>query len=642
MDKEKIKEIIGSNLPSNIDFNFFDDILQVVLKSESVSGNMQEDSSAFEGWILCIKSVLENNDYSVKKVIIKFQDGFHIGSSPKEKQFCYRLNKCYQNYAWEIPDDAAIEANVSSLEGAVLTCPKNEAVGIEGAQNTEARLERIYIELQKKKGKTINQQLPIGLFKGKVAEVNRLTLTSFLDMWEIENDTMKIYELKAKGNTKVGIISELLYYTNMMSDILNGNFHFESKTKDYRGVRCLKESIGKIHHLQGVFLTDSLHPLISENKEKLAEAMAFVSGTVNVSFTFEKNTDDISDYNDYREKQRKHHEILLNDSHNNVFPDDVTGGGWYKGRSRSFCIAGGKEDYNLYQGIRNEVKEYFKIEHIAFWGDQDGVPNHVLSSQVACLNHLFAIREDKLMTLEIAKSITGRKDIVEMLRLGCDTNPQYISFEVVSSTDHLSEKCSSRGKYCTSIDAAMLALLEDGKKLLIMIEWKYTESYSRDDKSVESDPGRPMQPEARGITRLKRYSNLITTSRFLKSCIDCCKENELGLDDSIIPYRNSIYFQEPYYQLMRQTLWAEQIIDNKSSEKIKADKFVHIHVVPSQNKELLDNGFSGEKDDDMEKSWKGQLLDKTVYRLVNPELIVETIAKDDKYEDLVRYLRERY
>ena len=69
MDKEKIKEIIGNNLPSNIDFNFFDDILQVVLKSESVSGNMQEDSSAFEGWILCIKSVLENNDYSVKKVI---------------------------------------------------------------------------------------------------------------------------------------------------------------------------------------------------------------------------------------------------------------------------------------------------------------------------------------------------------------------------------------------------------------------------------------------------------------------------------------------------------------------------------------------------------------------------------------------
>lgn len=94
---------------------------------------------------------------------------------------------------------------------------------------------------------------------------------------------------------------------------------------------------------------------------------------------------------------------------------------------------------------------------------------------------------------------------------------------------------------------------------------------------------------------------------------------------------------------MRQTLWAEQVIDNKSSEKIKADSFVHIHVVPSQNKELLDNGFSREKEKDgMKKSWENQLLDKGMYGLVDPQLIVETIAKDGKYGDLVGYLRERY
>lgn len=94
---------------------------------------------------------------------------------------------------------------------------------------------------------------------------------------------------------------------------------------------------------------------------------------------------------------------------------------------------------------------------------------------------------------------------------------------------------------------------------------------------------------------------------------------------------------------MRQTLWAEQVINNKSSEKIKADIFVHVHVVPSQNKELLDNGFSREKEKDgMKKSWENQLLDKDMYRLVDPKLIVETIAKDGKYGDLVGYLRERY
>ena len=281
MDKKEIKEIIGSNLPSGLGFSFSDDTLEIVLNSKSVFGNMQDDSSAFEGWILCIKSELENKGYQVKKVNIKFCDSFQMGDSPKEKQFCYRLFKCSRNYGWKIPEDAMIMANV------------------EVAQNAEARLERIYIEAQKKKGTVINQQLPIGLFKDKVADVNRLTLTSFLDMWEIEEGTMRIYELKAKGNNKIGIISELLYYTNMMSDILNGRFSFEPNSKDYRGVETLKKSIGKIKHLEGVFLTDTLHPLIFENKKKLADTMAFISGAVNVSFTFEKNTDDISDYSDY-------------------------------------------------------------------------------------------------------------------------------------------------------------------------------------------------------------------------------------------------------------------------------------------------------------------------------------------------------
>ena len=294
MNNKEISKVIDSNLPSNIDFTFLEEELTIVLGKESVYSNMQEDVSAFEGWILCVKSALENKGYQVKKVNIKFRDSFQMEDSPKEKQFCYRLFKCSRNYGWKIPEDATIMANVSSLDGAVLTCPKNDAASIEVAQNAEARLERIYIEAQKKKGKVINQQLPIGLFKDKVAEVNRLTLTSFLDMWEIEEGTMRIYELKAKGNNKVGIISELLYYTNMVSDILNGRFSFEPNSKDYRGVETLKKSIGEIKHLEGVFLTDTLHPLISENKKKLADAMAFVSGVVNVSFTFEKNTDDIS------------------------------------------------------------------------------------------------------------------------------------------------------------------------------------------------------------------------------------------------------------------------------------------------------------------------------------------------------------
>lgn len=67
MDKKEIKEIIGSNLPSGLGFSLSDDRLEILLNSKSVFGNMQDDSSAFEGWILCIKSELENKGYQVKK-----------------------------------------------------------------------------------------------------------------------------------------------------------------------------------------------------------------------------------------------------------------------------------------------------------------------------------------------------------------------------------------------------------------------------------------------------------------------------------------------------------------------------------------------------------------------------------------------
>ena len=40
---------------------------------------------------------------------------------------------------------------------------------------------------------------------------------------------------------------------------------------------------------------------------------------------------------------------------------------------------------------------------------------------------------------------------------------------------------------------------------------------------------------------------------------------------------------------MRQTLWSEQMIVHKNTETIKVDDYIHIHVIPSENKEYLDD-----------------------------------------------------
>lgn len=647
MNKKEIEKQCGYQLPSNVGFTLENNQLEVVISNKSLDKNMQNDPSAFEGWIICLMAIFKNDAANcIKSVNILFDETPTFDNcSSKDRQFYYRLYKAHKNYGWTIEACNKIEEITSwKNKNIVLTTPSDEAQ--KEAANIEAKLERIFIENHANGKRKIYQQLPLGLFNDNVAEKNRLLPTSYLDMWEIDNNTLKLYELKAKGNTKVGILSELIYYTNIIEDFIYGNYEFAKCKRDYRGIDKLKECQEEkcIKRIQGIFLTDGLHPMIANNKEVILEILNKRKNTttLDIIFSFEENKDYLSVYSDFKEKEREHHEALLC-SDNNVFPAEVRGGGWYKDKKRSFCLQKGQEYFNLYEEIRDDVKHYFETEHIAFWGNEREVPNHTLSSQVACLNHLFAIRNDPETVIGIAKAITGRDDIIGMKKVDCDQEPQYIAFEVVSKDDHLNENTTpNRGAFCTSIDAVMLADLKGGGTLLIMIEWKYTESYSSNDKSKESDPDRPMQPEAKGIERLKRYCQLITNSEDLESISidDTTCENELELNEDILPYRGSIYFQEPYYQLMRQTLWAEQMIKYQSSEKIKATEFMHIHVIPAGNKELLNTGFDGEQSENaMCESWKKQLK-KDIYKWVDPQKIRNVLKEKD--EKLYDYLCKRY
>ncbi|MDR2691843.1 MAG: hypothetical protein LBB73_06035 [Dysgonamonadaceae bacterium] len=225
---------------------------------------------------------------------------------------------------------------------------------------------------------------------------------------------------------------------------------------------------------------------------------------------------------------------------------------------------------NLFPPILNQVIEYFQKNKISFWkGQPKNKPARlVLASQIACLNHLFPVRDDKDAVLKTAQIIC--EDIVDVLAI--EQPNKYIAFEVVSDKDHLNEcregKKPTRGAFRTSIDALIYAKHRNGKNYLLPIEWKYTESYGNADKSLEDRKSEPKGANGAGQERLRRYSGLISGSGQLKSY------------DS---YRSSIYFFEPFYQLMRQTLWAEQMIANKETETIKADDFIHVHIIPQEN-----------------------------------------------------------
>lgn len=313
----------------------------------------------------------------------------------------------------------------------------------------------------------------------------------------------------------------------------------------------------------------------------------------------------------YKEKQCEKQQKLICTT--NLF-DGEEANMEYRGKKREFILKDGK--FNIYKPIRNKVKCYFVNNGISWWGGKEP-SGHVLSSQIACINHLFPIRTNHDLLLSMLNKATN-KNFKELLPIPewldkKEECPHYVAFEAISKSNHLNEVKLSRGSNCTSLDALMIAKESDEVVWLIPIEWKYTESYNSEDKTSKKS----------GETRLDNYQDLIRKSEQLKQKYD--------------GYQGSIYFQEPYYQLMRQTLWAELSLGDFS-----ANKFLHLHIVPEANKELLNHKFKRfpEFAKGMVDTWRSQLKDPKLYLCKDPKTVFESIK--DSYSDLFNYLNERY
>lgn len=311
---------------------------------------------------------------------------------------------------------------------------------------------------------------------------------------------------------------------------------------------------------------------------------------------------------DFYKAERTRHQELIKDG---FFGKDK-GNGYFNVKQYPFILKDGKN--NLYEPIHKDVIQYFKDNDISWWAGSKPT-GHVLSSQIACLNHLFLIRKDPEAVLALINGVSNQFKKVEPL--ACENDKAYIAFEAVSDKDHLNEDGPTRGSNCTSVDALVLAVDVNEESWLIPIEWKYTESYV-DYPSSDKSTGE------KGEIRLKRYTDLINNSSQLKSLPD---------------YKGSIYYYEPFYQLMRQTLWAEQMVANKNSERIQAKHYLHIHVIPKPNIDLLDKIYrvSGKK---MEETWREMIVDQSKYIIVDPSDLIKPI--ENSHPQLFQYLSTRY
>lgn len=264
----KLREVTQNqniSLPESNVFEISDKTLTIRISDKGVCANMQSNESAFEGWALCLKAWLPD---LIEKVSICWNPASPKSNALHYERFKYRVWKFIRTYDWaENGSLYNMDYYGENLKNWVVNFPGDEAD--KEAQGEEAILERDYIANQKENYDVIDHQLPVGVFNSIVSKKSCVMPSgkSQIDIWALRGDTLHIFELKKPNNLMVGIISELMYYVNIMNDIKNQRIKYPQDAKQcaYRNFDVLYSSLtsNKIHFIKGHFLAEKLHPLIS-------------------------------------------------------------------------------------------------------------------------------------------------------------------------------------------------------------------------------------------------------------------------------------------------------------------------------------------------------------------------------------------
>lgn len=108
MDKSEIlaaikKKVYYAELPSKMHVSVMDDTLHLIIDADGVLQNMQNDASAFEGWVFCIKSFIP----TITDVVIDWDNPvFSLDEKVQANQrkhfnrFLLRIVWFIENYSW--------------------------------------------------------------------------------------------------------------------------------------------------------------------------------------------------------------------------------------------------------------------------------------------------------------------------------------------------------------------------------------------------------------------------------------------------------------------------------------------------------------------------------------------------------------
>ncbi|MDP3445118.1 MAG: hypothetical protein Q8T08_19840, partial [Ignavibacteria bacterium] len=187
-------------LPSRIDFEIEQYTLVVKMYKTGILANVQEDNSAFEGWILVLMTFFNFNkvEEKITNATLSWESPGENEKSGHYHRFLYRVIKFKKNFKWfaisanneketvEFTQKYLIESDLL-----VLNYPKSEAKDVPES-NSESYIERQFKESPEFKQnfqlQYIEHQLPVGIFFKEVGRGKNVFTggKSGIDLWGIK------------------------------------------------------------------------------------------------------------------------------------------------------------------------------------------------------------------------------------------------------------------------------------------------------------------------------------------------------------------------------------------------------------------------------------------------------------------------
>lgn len=230
----------------------------------------------------------------------------------------------------------------------------------------------------------------------------------------------------------------------------------------------------------------------------------------------------------------------------------VTKDGTARPPDLEYCLPAAYADLSLLPEVRQAALALFAELGIPWHaGVGRGPSNHLLSSQVQCANALTQMVTDPD---RLRRAFSTVLDVGEVQQI---ERGRYLTFEYIGPTDFFGEALGGtriRGAHCTSVDAAFTHRTPDGVVELVLVEWKFTESYRRRAPDAVKDQ-----------VRYGRYGTAIA-------------DPAGPVRADVLPF--PLLLDEPFYQLVRQQLLAWQL-ERTGAEG--ASRVRVVHVLPAGN-----------------------------------------------------------